>query len=113
MQATITKKPVFIIATNQNEFVQQLIDSVKQKDIHACKQLYMQYADAMYSICFRFTNNAVDAEDLLQEAFMKIFDKIETFKNESTVGAWIKQIVVNHCLNFVRKKKVFLKMWNR
>jgi RNA polymerase sigma-70 factor (ECF subfamily) len=66
----------------------------------------MQYADAMYHVCLRISNNAADAEDLLQEAFMKVFDNIHTFRGASTIGAWIKQIVVNHCLNFVRKKKI-------
>lgn len=65
----------------------------------------MQYADAMYHVCLRMTANSADAEDLLQEAFMKVFDNIHTFKGESTPGAWIRQIVVNHCLNFIRKKK--------
>jgi RNA polymerase sigma-70 factor (ECF subfamily) len=51
-------------------------------------------------------NNAADAEDLLQEAFMKVFDNIHTFKGNSTIGAWIKQVVVNHCLNFIRKRKL-------
>lgn len=86
--------------------MQELIERVKTKDVHACKQLYMQYADAMYNVCKRMVNNTADAEDILQEAFMKVFDNIHTYRADSTIGAWIKQIVVNHCLNFIRKKKL-------
>lgn len=65
----------------------------------------MQYADAMYNVCLRLVEHQEEAEDALQEAFIKIFNNIEQFRNESTIGAWIKQIVTNTCLNVLRKKK--------
>lgn len=84
------------------------LEKLKQKDILACKQLYMQYADAMYSICIRMLQNETEAEDALQEAFIQIFKNIENFRNESSIGSWIKQIVINNCLNVLRKKKLII-----
>ncbi len=86
--------------------MQTLVEQVKQRNVQACKQLYMQYADAMYHVSYRMVQNQADAEDILQEAFMKVFNNIDSFKGESTIGAWIKQIVINHSLNFLRKKKI-------
>lgn len=65
----------------------------------------MQYADAMYNICCRMLQDNVEAEDALQEAFIKVFDNINKYRNESSIGSWIKQIVINTCLTILRKKK--------
>ena len=53
-------------------------------------------------------NNREDAEDMLQETFMECFRKIETFRFESTFGAWLKSILLNRCINQLRKKKTEL-----
>ena len=72
----------------------------------ACKQLYLQYADAMYNLCIRILQHQAEAEDALQEAFIKIFNNIHQYRNESSIGSWIKQIVTNTCLNVLKKKKI-------
>ncbi len=82
------------------------LEKLKQKDVLACKQLYMQYADAMYNVCKRILQNATEAEDALQDGFIKIFDNIHQFRNESSIGSWIKQIITNTCLNILKKKKI-------
>ena len=51
-------------------------------------------------------NNTMEAEDTLQESFMDVYRKLHTFKYESTPGAWIKRIVVNNCINKIRKRKL-------
>lgn len=79
---------------------------LKQKDVLACKQLYMQYADAMYNICRRILQNQTEAEDALQDGFIKIFENIHQFRNESSIGSWIKQIITNTCINSLKKKKI-------
>ena len=53
-------------------------------------------------------NNREDAEDMLQEAFIECFRNIESFRFESTFGAWLKKIVVNKCINQLKKKKIDL-----
>jgi RNA polymerase sigma factor (sigma-70 family) len=82
------------------------LEKLKQKDVLACKQLYLQYADAMYNLCIRILQHQAEAEDALQEAFIKIFNNIHQYRNESSIGSWIKQIVTNTCLNVLKKKKI-------
>ena len=78
------------------------LGKLKQKDVLACKQLYMQYADAMYNICRRILQNQTEAEDALQDGFIKIFENIHQFRNESSIGSWIKQIITNTCINSLK-----------
>ena len=68
----------------------------------------MQYAKAMYNICRRMTNNIAEAEDVLQDAFSEAFYKLGSFRYESTFGAWLKRIVVNQCINHLKKRKTEL-----
>jgi RNA polymerase sigma-70 factor (ECF subfamily) len=71
-------------------------------------QLYQQYAKAMFNICYRMMNNREEAEDMLQDSFTEVFHKLDLFRHESTFGAWVKQIVVNKCINSIKKRKVDL-----
>ena len=66
----------------------------------------------MYNICLRMTRNEADAEDLLQNAFIDVFTKIDSFRYESTIGAWIKRIVVNTCINFLKKRRLDVRSWD-
>ena len=86
----------------------KFLEKLKQRDVLACKQLYLQYADAMYNVCVRILQHQAEAEDALQEAFIKIFNNIQQYRNESSIGSWMKQIVTNTCLNMLRKKKLVL-----
>ena len=67
------------------------------------KALYDQYACRMLTVCMRYSKSREDAEDILQEAFVKVFNKIESFRKESSLGYWIKRIVINTALNYHRK----------
>ena len=68
-------------------------------------QLYEQYCQGMFCVAMRFLKNEGDAEDVLQEAFIKAFQKIEQYKGEVTFGAWLKKIVVNRSIDFLKGKK--------
>lgn len=68
-------------------------------------ELYRAYQKAMFNICLRMMGSKQEAEDVLQNAFIDIFTKISTFRFESSVGAWIKRIVVNQCINALKKRK--------
>lgn len=59
----------------------------------------------MFNICIRMVVNKSDAEDILQESFISAFNKIDSFREESTFGAWLKRIVINKSLNHIRKQK--------
>jgi RNA polymerase sigma factor (sigma-70 family) len=77
-------------------------------DVLAQYQLYSLYSRAMYNICYRMTGQKEEAEDMLQESFTYAFSKLGSFRFESSFGAWLKRIVVNTCINHLKKKKVDL-----
>ncbi len=68
-------------------------------------QLYKQYCNGMYGVAMRFLKNEDDAEDVVQEAFINAFQKMEQFKGDVTFGAWLKKIVINKSLDFLKLKK--------
>lgn len=70
--------------------------------------LYRRYSKAMYNICLRMLGTKMDAEDVLQSAFVDVFRNLKSFRGDSTIGAWIKRIVINNCLNHIKKNKVFI-----
>jgi RNA polymerase sigma factor (sigma-70 family) len=63
---------------------------------------------AMYNICYRMTGQQEEAEDMLQESFTYAFSRLGSFRFESSFGAWLKRIVVNTCINHLKKRKVDL-----
>jgi RNA polymerase sigma factor (sigma-70 family) len=85
-----------------------LIEECRKGSRKAQFLLYNQYSKAMYNMAYRILNNREDAEDVLQEAFVECFRNITIFRFESTFGAWLKRIVVNRCLNHLKKKKIDL-----
>ena len=85
-----------------------LIEECRNGNSKAQFRLYNQYSKAMYNLAYRIVNNREDAEDLLQEAFIECFRNIGSFRFESTFGAWLKRIVVNKCINQIKKKKIDL-----
>ncbi|ELR69792.1 RNA polymerase ECF-type sigma factor [Fulvivirga imtechensis AK7] len=83
-----------------------LVQRSQRGDKQAQNELYKLYARAMYNICRRMTGNDEDAKDVLQEAFITAFTMIRSLKNEATFSAWVKRIVINHCLNHLKKKRL-------
>ncbi len=92
---------------NQTPLAANVVERCKKGDVRAFRELYEAYSAAMYNICLRMTNNVSDAEDTLQEAFIQVHKNINRLEQETSISAWIKRIVVNHCLNTLRKKKVY------
>ena len=89
-----------------------LIEECRKGNSKAQFRLYNQYAKAMYNLAYRILNNREDAEDMLQEAFIECFRNIESFRFESTFGAWLKKIVVNRCINQLKKKKIDVTLYD-
>ncbi len=71
-------------------------------------RLYDRYAPAMYNVCMRMMAVQEEAEDILQEAFVDVFSHLDSYRYESTLGAWIKRIVVNRCINKLKSRKMNL-----
>lgn len=87
------------------EIHKNLIEKSKRGDSRSQYELYKLYSRAMYNTCYRMMNRTEDAEDMLQESFSDAFTKLNTFVYNSTFGAWLKRIVVNNCINELKRKK--------
>lgn len=87
----------------------QLVKSCIKNDRQAQKTLYNLYASNMLGLCYRYTKNFHDAEDILQEAFIKVFNNLYQFKNEGDLGAWIRRIMVNTTITYLNKHKRYKK----
>jgi len=83
-----------------------LIEGSKKNDRANQKKLYNKYVDAMYNVCVRMIGNSSDAQDVVQESFIHAFVNLNQFRYESTFGAWLKRIVINKSLNFLKRNKV-------
>ncbi len=66
----------------------------------------------MFNICLRMVKNDLDAEDLLQNSFIDVFTKLHSFRYQSSIGAWIKRIVINNCINFLKKRRLQIDEWD-
>ncbi len=82
-----------------------IIEKCRKGDARSQYRLYKLYSKAMYNIAVRLLANRMDAEDVLQEAFVSAFKRLDSFREESTFGAWLKRIVINHCINFMKAKR--------
>ena len=89
-------------------YYDDLVERCKQGSSLGYKSLYMQYAKAMFNTSLRIVNNATDAEDIVQESFSEAFRNIRRFNYQSTFGAWMKRIVINKSINYLRDKKMKL-----
>lgn len=85
-----------------------LIEKCKRNNRKAQLQLYNQYCNSMYIIAYRFVKNEAEAEDVVQEAFINAFSKLEQYNAEVTFGSWLKRIVINKSLDFIKSKKARL-----
>lgn len=86
----------------------ELVKRCQQGERRAQYDLYQQYVKAMYNVCLRIVNHEAEAEDVLQEAFIDAFTHINSFRGQSTFGAWLKQIVVNRAINHLRSRRLEL-----
>jgi RNA polymerase sigma factor (sigma-70 family) len=86
---------------------QELVQGCIKGDRRFQQKLYNTYAGKMLVLCNRYCRTSAESEDVLQEAFIKIFSKIDTFRFECPLPAWIRKIVVNTAINHLRKEKDF------
>jgi len=84
---------------------QHLVKQCIKGDSRAQMRLYRKYVKAMYNIIARMVSKPMDAEDVTQDLFVKVFKNLKKFNGESSLGAWIKRIAINSALNHIRKNK--------
>jgi len=82
-----------------------IIEQCKANNRKAQLQLYKQYCDGMFHVANRFVKDSMEAEDIVQESFIKAFKKLNQFKAEVTFGAWLKRIVINTSIDSIKAKK--------
>lgn len=83
----------------------QLLQNCLQGDRKAQRQLYDRFSRTMMGVCLRYSENRQMAEDVLQDGFIQVFQKLETFKGEGSLEGWIRRIMVNTALNHFRHLK--------
>jgi RNA polymerase sigma-70 factor (ECF subfamily) len=110
MSAAIKIKPSLYIKMENAEaqfrnIHQDLIDGCKSGDQKAQFQIYKLYYKALYNTSLRIVNDTMEAEDIMQEAFLSAFEKINTYSGTVSFGAWLKKIVVNRSLDALDKRK--------
>ena len=81
----------------------QLVKDCLKGEIAAQRELYNLFADSMLGICYRYTKSMADAEDILQEGFLKVFKHLHQYKFQGELGGWIRQIMVNTAINYLKK----------
>lgn len=87
---------------------EQLVSRLRERDRGAQYEIYEMYSVAMFNTALRIVGHRAEAEDVLQEAFLAAFTRIELYKSEATFGAWLKRIVVNKSINSLQKRRAEL-----
>ena len=82
-----------------------LVTACLKGDPRAQKALFEKFAPKMFAVCLRYMGDSDDAQDALQDGFVKVFSKLSDFKNEGVLEGWIRRIIVNTCLDAIRKNQ--------
>lgn len=90
--------------SNQSYNERDLIEGCIRGDRKMQRELYERFAPKMYGVCLRYAGNAEEAEDILQEGFIKVFRKIASYRGEGSFEGWIRRIFVNTAIEYYRKK---------
>jgi RNA polymerase sigma-70 factor (ECF subfamily) len=86
------------------KFDKSFIKRLKKKDKKAQELFYQQLAPQMYGICIRFSANRADADDILQEGFIRVFTNLNGFRGEGSIEGWVRKTIVNTAINFYKKR---------
>lgn len=90
--------------SNQMISESDLIEGCLKGDRRMQYELYQRYAPKMYGVCLRYAANAEEAEDILQEGFIKVYRKMESYRGDGSFEGWIRRIFVNTAIEHFRKK---------
>ena len=86
---------------------EQMLAGAVKNNAAAQEALYNRFSPRMLGVCYRFAKSREDAEDMLQEGFIKIFTQLHQYRNEGALEGWIRRIVVHTCINVLKKNKKF------
>lgn len=94
-----------MLRLNKSVKEQQLIKECKQGKSSAQKEVYDKYAPVMLSVCFRYVKDRMEAEHVMVGGMVKVFKNVHQFKEEGSFEGWIRRIMVNECLMYLRKNR--------
>jgi len=86
----------------------EIVEACQQGNIVAFKELYEAYHRHIYHLAYGFVKNTANAEDLTQDIFLKVFEKIDSFRSAASFSTWLYRVAVNECLQYTRQKPVSL-----
>ncbi len=86
---------------------EQMLAGCLKNDASAQEVLYGRFSPRMLGVCYRFARNREDAEDMMQEGFIKVFSQIRQFRGQGALEGWIRRIIVHTCINILKKNKKF------
>jgi RNA polymerase sigma-70 factor (ECF subfamily) len=92
------------LQSNLNITDSDLIKGCLENDRRMQQELYNRFAPKMYGVCLRYTGNADDAQDVLQDGFVKVFRKLDSFRSEGSFEGWIRRVFVNTAIEHFRRK---------
>jgi RNA polymerase sigma-70 factor (ECF subfamily) len=103
-----TKIVLFLRKLSNTYMTEELmIAGCLKNNASAQEALYNRFSPRMLGVCYRFAKNREDAEDMLQEGFVKVFMQMFQYRNEGSLEGWIRRIVVHTCINVLKKNKKF------
>jgi RNA polymerase sigma factor (sigma-70 family) len=85
---------------------EEIIKGCKAQERQSQKALYVRFSAKMYGVCLRYSKNREEAEDLLQDGFVKVFNHIQQYSGTGSFEGWIRRIMVNNALESLRRKKI-------
>lgn len=88
--------------------LKKLVQQCKKQDLKAQEELYRQYSPRFFSLCLKYSGSYEEAQDLLQDGFVKIFTKLEQFSDKGSFEGWMTRIFINTALKKAKKEKLFL-----
>lgn len=89
---------------------EQLVKQCLENNRNAQQELFEKYSRKMMSLCIRYAGNEDDAKDILQEGFIKVFTRLQDYSGSGSLSGWIKSIMVNTALNFIKKSVYITEM---
>ncbi|HCT30244.1 MAG TPA: hypothetical protein DIW31_05820 [Bacteroidales bacterium] len=92
------------------EFSKEFINKLKKENRGSQHALYENYSAKMYGVCLRYINNPEVAKDILHDGFVKVFASIKSYRNEGSFEGWIRKIIVNTALEYIRQRKDYLEV---
>jgi RNA polymerase sigma factor (sigma-70 family) len=91
--------------SNQNISESDLLNGCLEGNRRMQEELYRRFSPRMYAVCLRYAGNAEEAEDILQEGFIKVFKKLDSFRSEGSFEGWVRRVFVNTAIEHFRRKR--------